>query len=295
MYIETMNMKKMLLPIVLLFVLNVHAQLFWKVSGNGLSKPSYLFGTHHLIEKEQIKNFDKIIAFVPQTDAIVGEMDMSNMLGMQMKMMKEVMMKDTTMKELLSDSNYVLVDNGLKEVVGMGLDKLGKMKPMMLSTMYSLMTYMKKMNLKKQPEAVDVLFQKRAKKEKKPVIGLETVEQQISILFNSIPLQTQADELVKAVKEKEKEITLMTDMNEAYLGGDLIRIEALNQEDNDMTPEERAIMIDNRNNNWINQLLTLIPEKSCFIAVGCMHLVGVTGLINQLRNAGYTVEAVAID
>src|SRR5674476_457553 len=137
-----MTKKNMLLPFVLLFVLNANAQLFWKVSGNGLSKPSYLFGTHHLIENEQIKYFDNIIAFVAQTDAVVGEMDMSNMLGMQMKMMKAVMMKDTTMKELLSDSDYVLVDNELKEVVGVGLDKLGKMKPMMLSTIYSLMTYM---------------------------------------------------------------------------------------------------------------------------------------------------------
>ena len=289
-----MTKKNMLLPFVLLFVLNANAQLFWKVSGNGLSKPSYLFGTHHLIENEQIKYFDNIIAFVAQTDAVVGEMDMSNMLGMQMKMMKAVMMKDTTMKELLSDSDYVLVDNGLKEVVGVGLDKLGKMKPMMLSTMYSLMTYMKKMNLKKQPEAVDVLFQKRAKKEKKSVIGLETVEQQIDILFNSVPLQNQANQLVKVVKEKEKEINLMMDMNKAYLSGDLIRIEALNQEDNDMTPEQKVIMIDNRNNNWMTQLLSLIPDKSCFIAVGCMHLVGETGLINQLRNAGFSVEAVDI-
>ena len=289
-----MTKKNMLLPFVLLFVLNANAQLFWKVSGNGLSKPSYLFVTHHLIDNEQIKDFDNIIAFVAQTDAVVGEMDMSNMLGMQMKMMKAVMMKDTTMKELLSDSDYVLVDNGLKEVVGVGLDKLGKMKPMMLSTMYSLMTYMKKMNLKKQPEAVDVLFQKRAKKEKKSVIGLETVEQQIDILFNSVPLQNQANQLVKVVKEKEKEINLMMDMNKAYLSGDLIRIEALNQEDNDMTPEQKVIMIDNRNNNWMTQLLSLIPDKSCFIAVGCMHLVGETGLINQLRNAGFSVEAVDI-
>ncbi|MFA5046026.1 MAG: TraB/GumN family protein [Paludibacter sp.] len=287
-----MNKKILLLPFVLLFVLNVHAQLFWKISGNGLSKPSYLFGTHHLIEKDQIKDFDKILAYAGETDAVVGEMDMSNMLGMQMKMMKAVMMKDTTMKELLSDSDYVLVDNELKKVVGMGLDKLGKMKPMMLSTMYSLMTYMKSMNLKKQPEAVDVLFQKQAKKEKKSIIGLETVEQQINILFNSIPLQTQADELVKAVKEKEKGITLMRNLNEAYLTGDLIQIEVLNHEDNDMTPEEKVIMIDNRNNTWMTQLLTLIPKNSCFIAVGCMHLVGQTGLINQFRNAGYSVEAV---
>ncbi|HEY5590597.1 MAG TPA: TraB/GumN family protein [Paludibacter sp.] len=288
-----MNKRFFIVAFIVLFLfLSAQAQLLWKVSGNGLSKPSYLFGTHHLIEKEQIKNFDKIIAISGQTDAVVGEMDMSDMLGMQLKMIKGAMMKDSTIKELLSDSDYILVDNEFKQVMGMGMNKLGKMKPMLLSTLYSVMIYTKLNNLKKQPEAVDILFQKKAKKSKKSVIGLETIEQQIDLLFNSLPLKLQAEILVKGVKEKEKGVELLKKMNEAYLAGDLVKIEALNNEDNDITPEVKKILIEDRNANWIKQLSALIPTESCFIAVGCMHLVGETGLINQLRKAGYIVEAV---
>lgn len=288
-----MNKRFFIVAFIVLFLfLSAQAQLLWKVSGNGLSKPSYLFGTHHLIEKEQIKDFDKIIAIAGQTDAVVGEMDMSDMLGMQLKMIKGAMMKDSTIKELLSDSDYILVDNEFKQVMGMGMNKLGKMKPMLLSTLYSVMIYTKLNNLKKQPEAVDILFQKKAKKSKKSVIGLETIEQQIDLLFNSLPLKLQAEILVKGVKEKEKGVELLKKMNEAYLAGDLVKIEALNNEDNDMTPEVKKILIEDRNANWIKQLSTLIPTESCFVAVGCMHLVGETGLINQLRKAGYIVEAV---
>jgi len=287
-----MNKKTIILTfIVLFFALTAHAQLLWKVSGNGLLKPSYLFGTHHLIEKEQIKDFDKIIALVGHTDAVVGEMDMSNMFDLQIKTMKGIMMKDTTLKDLLSEADYTLVDNEFKELMGIGLNQLGKMKPMMLSTMYALLTYTKINHLKKQPEAVDILFQKKAKKEKKAVIGLETVEQQIDIMFNSIPLQRQAEQLVKGVKEKDKGIELLKKLNIAYLAGDLVNIETLNKEDDDMTAEEKTIIIEYRNNDWIKQLATLLPGKSCFIAVGCMHLVGETGLINQLKKAGYQVEA----
>jgi len=57
--------------IALFFIVSAQAQLLWKVSGNGLSKPSYLFGTHHLIEKEQIKDFDKILSLSGQADAVV--------------------------------------------------------------------------------------------------------------------------------------------------------------------------------------------------------------------------------
>jgi len=114
----------------------------------------------------------------------------------------------------------------------------------------------------------------------------------MDIMLNSIPLKRQAYLLVKGVKEKEKGVELLKKMNEVYLTGDLQKIEALNNEDDDMTADEKKIMIDNRNANWINQLNALIPTTSCFVAVGCIHLVGENGLIGQLKKSGYTVEAV---
>ena len=278
--------------IALFFTFSANAQLFWKVSGNDLSKPSYLFGTHHLIEKEQIAGFDKVLAVIPQTDVVVGEMDMSNMLAMQLKMLKVIMMKDSTMNDLLNTEDYSLVDTQLKEVVGTGLDKLGKMKPAMLSALYEVKLYMKQNNTKKEPEAVDIVFQKAGKKAKKKIIGLETIDQQMDILFNSMSLKSQAESLLKAVKDKDKSLDQLKQLNEAYLSGDLKRMSDLSNSDDQMTPEEKKILIVNRNNNWIGQLKALMPKQSCFVAVGCLHLVDEVGLIQQLKSAGYTVEAV---
>lgn len=244
-----------------------------------------------MIEKEQIKDFDKILALAGEADAVVGEMDMKHMLSMQFKILKNVMMKDSTEKELMSDADYALVDAEFKQSMGMGLNKLNKMKPMMLSALYSIKTYSKQNNLKKQPEGVDLLFQKKARQNKKSVIGLETIDQQIDIMFNSLPLKRQADLLVSEVKEKDKGVETLKKINEAYLTGDLVRLEALNNDD-DMTTKERNIMLDNRNDAWVKQLTALIPNKSCFVAVGCMHLIGKAGLINQLKKAGFTLEGI---
>ena len=150
--------------------------------------------------------------------------------------MKSAMMKDTTLNELLNDSDYVLVDKGLKEVVGMGLNKLGKMKPLVLSAMYSVMIYKKLTNLKKEPEVVDILFQKKAKKNNKSVIGLESIDQQIDILFNSLPLSEQAKILVYGIKDKENGVEQVIKLNEVYLSANLRMIETLNNEDTSMTP-----------------------------------------------------------
>jgi len=288
-----MNRKILMTVLVTLcFIVSAQAQLLWKVSGNGLTKPSYLFGTHHLIEKDQIKDFDKMLDLAGNSDVVVGEMIIDNSLGAQLKMVKYAMMKDTTMKELISETDYALVDTEYKQTMNMGLNKLGKMKPMLLSTMYSLMLYMKMNNLKKQPEAVDLLFQKKAKKNKKKVIGLETLEQQMDLLLNSIPLKRQAEIMVEGVKGKVKDIELLKEMNEAYLAGNLTQLEKINNEDEDMTNDEKKILIDNRNNDWMKQIPSLLSKQSCYVAVGCIHLVGETGLIAQLKKAGYTVEGI---
>jgi len=292
-----MNSKKtiILFPSLVFFlflVTNVQAQHCWKVSGNDLAKASYLFGTHHIIEKDSIAGFEKYLKLIDEVDAVAGELDMSNMLGLQMKLMQGGVMKEVKMTDLLSPDDYVLVDRELKRVLGTGLDKLGVFKPMMLSSMYTVMMYMEHFKLRKQPESIDEFFQKTAKKKKKDIVALETVEQQIDILFNSIPLKRQAEILVDGVKEKDSVINELSGFNRAYLAGDLRLLEEKYAVQSQMTEEEGHMLLDKRNLNWIGQLQKLLPTKSCFVAVGCLHLTGETGLISQLRKLGYEVEAV---
>lgn len=288
-----MNKRIFLVAFLALFlVVSVQAQLFWKISGKGLTKPSYLFGTHHLIEKSQIKNFDKILAVAGQADAVVGEMDMTDIVSMQAKIMQGAIMPGKSIKEMISADDYTLVDNEFRQLIGAGLDQFGSFKPMMLQTLYTSMIYFRSQNMTKQPEAVDVLFQNTAKTNNKQIIGLETLEQQTAIMFDSLSLNRQAEILVKSVKEKQKGIDLYKQLNEAYLAGNLAKLAELDKEDDDLTPAERRPLYEGRNNNWMKQLPAMLAKQSCFVAVGCMHLVGETGLLAQLKKAGYKVEAV---
>ena len=54
-------------------------------------------------------------------------------------------------------------------------------------------------------------------------------------------------------------------------------------------------LLDKRNQNWIPKINAVIQNKSCFIAIGAGHLVGENGLINLLKNQGYTVEPISIN
>lgn len=292
-----MSKKQILLFTIFLLVFgwSSNAQLFWKVSGNGLAKTSYLFGTHHIIEKSKIKNFDKILEICGQTDAAVGELILSDPT-MQSKLMQGAMMQEGTIKDLVSPEDYILLDNEFKQLLGAGMDQLGKMKPMMLSTLYTIMVYMKTKNMTTQPEAVDKIFQNKSAEKGKKVMGLETVEDQIEVLFNKIPLKRQAEMLVKGIKEKNKGLEVLDKLNNVYVLGDLKQIAALvKEEQGDMTDEEMAMFVDTRNNNWMKKLPSLMSQQSCFIAVGCLHLTGETGLLNQLKKSGYKLEPVVLE
>jgi len=282
---------RLVLIFTLFIAVNAQGQLLWKISGNGLKKSSFLFGTHHLIDKELIPQFDSIMAVCGQSDAVVGEMDLKTP-GMQKKMMQGAVMKGKKMKDLVSASDYQLLDTEFKSVMGVGMSVLGSFKPMMLMSMHQLVLYLKSTGSKKQPTAVDDLFQKQARAAKKKVIGLETLETQMNILFNNISLERQAEILLFEVRDKEQMLTELKQLNDVYISGDLEKMKELDVDDESMRPEERKMLVDDRNLNWIKQLPALFKEQSCFVAVGCLHLVGDNGLINQLRLNGYTVEPV---
>lgn len=290
-----MNKKNLFVAfIALLLACSANAQLLWKVSGNGLAKPSYLFGTHHLVDKDQIKNVDKIIDMSKQADAVVGEMDMPDPASAQMKMMQAGMLTGTTLKELLSPEDYQLADNEFQQLMGAGMTQLGMMKPILLETIYQGIVFMQAYGMTKQPEAIDAVLQKTAKDNNKKVIGLETLDQQMDILLNSISVKRQAEILIKDIKEKQKMTNELLELTDAYKKEDLVKIEAIDKADDSMTPEEKKPIVSNRNDAWMKQLPELIKGQSCFVAVGVLHLIGNSGLITQLKKAGYTVEAVAL-
>ena len=266
----------------------------WKISGNGLKKSSYLFGTHHLIDKDKIPQFDSILAVCAQADAVVGEMDLKEP-GIQKKMMQGSVMKGKKMKDLVSPADFQMLDTEFKSVMGVGMSLLGSFKPMVLMSLHQLTLYLKLSGLKKQPVAVDELFQKQARAGSKAVIGLETIDYQINVLFNSMTLERQAEVLLYEVRQKDQLMKDLSQLNEAYVTGNLEKMKELDVDDESMTPEERKTLVDNRNQNWLKQLPELLNKQSCFVAVGCLHLVGDNGLINQLRLQGYTVEPVRLN
>lgn len=271
---------------------SMNAQLCWQITGKELVKPSYLFGTHHLIDKKEIKGFGYYENLANKCDAVVGEIDMTDSLETSMKLMKASRMENRTLKDLYPQNIYSIIDKEFKSVIGVGLERFQNLKPITLLSMYTMSRYKKEIGNDSDATPIDLLFQRIAIAEKKQIIGLETADEQIDVLFNSISLESQAKMLLDAVKEKDDDTKMMHQLQKAYLKGNMAMAAKFSEEDKGMTPQERFALLDNRNRKWFEKLPSLMQEQSCFIAVGFMHLVGKNGLVDMLKKSGYTLKPV---
>ena len=272
--------------------------LLWKVSGNGLQKPSYLFGTHHLVPLSFLDSIPGIMVAFEETEQTVGELDMSNMAEMQQKIMQAALMpQDTAYSSLLDNDEIALLDSMLRAVVGVGLNQLSQLKPAMLSNLISISLYQQYYPSMATGENIDNYFQTEALKRSREVKGLETTEDQIHVLLNAQSLERQSELLICMVKHPSLLKSQMDELQTAYHSQDLNALHRLYEQElpDDPCPsteEEKKLINATRNNKWLEKLPGIMQEKSSFIAVGSLHLPGNEGLIEGLRAQGYHVEAV---
>src|SRR6478672_5891014 len=81
--------------------------LLWKISGNGLNKPSYLYGTIHIKDKRAFHLGDSVMPAFNACQSFAGEIVLD--AGNQSKIMGMIFMSgDTTLDMLLSKQDYKL-------------------------------------------------------------------------------------------------------------------------------------------------------------------------------------------
>lgn len=288
-----MNFRKTLLASLLLaFAGSASAQVLYKVEGNGLTAPSYLFGTHHLAPLSKIEEFG---ADQPFKDAsmVVGEIDMTaDQMQLAAAMQPHMMAPaDSTLSKIISPEDYTVISKEFENwapMPGMTLQALDMLKPMAITSMVTVSMVSKDMPGFNPSEQLDSWFQKQGKETGKKIMPLETVEFQAALLFDSTPIAYQADALVELLKDPAKAMEQTKTLNKAYNEQDLNAMLSLSEAE-DEHPEFMIALLDRRNADWLTKLPDIMKQGSAFIAVGALHLAGDKGLVEGLRKLGYTV------
>jgi uncharacterized protein YbaP (TraB family) len=271
--------------------------LLWKISGKGLSEPSYLLGTFHLKSGEYLDSIPGAKSALQSCKQVVSEVNMLDMAGLQMQMQQAMMMTpDTTYQMLYSDEDYRFVSEKIASLAGAGLEQFGKFKPTAIQMTIIVFAYMKYFPGINPMNTLDIHIQSEAQKEQKPVVALETADYQIHLLLDVTSLQRQADDLLCSLKNMDQLMALIPEQIEYYDHGDLDKLDQ-QYKDTEICPSdpsESVALIKDRNDAWIKKLPEIMKENASFIAVGALHLTGDEGLLNLLEKLGYKVEAVGL-
>jgi uncharacterized protein len=259
--------------------------LLWEVSGNGLAKPSYLFGTFHIMCKDDITFSKNLKTALKSTKEVFFEMDLddaANTLGGIFFMN----MKDTTLKDLYTEAEYEKVRAYFKDSVNTDIRFLNKMKPLMLEAfLYP------KMMACKNSSGVEMELMKIAQKEKININGFETIAFQAS-MFDSIPYRVQANELLKQIDSMANAKLMLDSMVMMYKNQEIESIQKLMHTESFGEAGNNDLLLKNRNVNWVAQIKELLAKENIFVAVGAAHLFDEYGLIALLRKEGYTVRGI---
>ena len=287
-------MKRILTILALsLMCLTSNAQLVWKISGNGIQKPSYILGTHHGCPFNYCDSIPGLMKAFDKVDNIIGEINMiefSEMSPERMQKMQAMMMMpaDTSLLSLFNEEETAKVNAWLKDEMGASLEMLSVMKPMTI-----MVTVQNKILTEMMPElatmtSIDKYMQTLGQSKGKTIGELETADYQMELLYAN-SLEEQADALLEMIDQGDSK-KLMQQLTDAYKSQDLDTLWEIFQEQ--MTGYEYDAIVKVRNLNWEKQMKEILPKQTTLFVVGAGHLPGEYGMINLLREAGYKVKPV---
>ncbi len=257
--------------------------LLWRISGKSLTKPSYIFGTMHMICRDDYVWTKKMETSLAACDKVCLEMDIDDPAVIAKVTTGLINNTGKKLKDYFTPAQYQLLKRYLKDSLGLDISLLQQMKPIALESI--MMTNGTDCA---DPVSYEDSILKTAHKTDKEIMGLEDPEEQIAVL-ETIPVDTIINALIEEIQNTNKPDTDYQQLIHAYKTQDiktLYTLINLSKELGDM-----ALFLDGRNEKWIPRMEGKMKVSSVFFAVGAGHLWGDNGVLNLLRKAGYTVTS----
>ena len=276
-----------------LFFVPTKAQLLYEVSGNGAKYKSYILATNRLVDMQFLDTIPNVFKCFARCDKVITEFAMQDYEALAALRQASILPDSVKLTNFYSESDYNFIDNSLRVHLGMGLDKLCRMKPAYLTEMVRT-ELMKQWLQYNEQRSMESFFESIAAERDMPVIGLDNIGETMYMLFDREPFHWQCSELKKVLEYPENEIKQERTLKAMYLNGRLSDM-AFQVEGPDNTT---SISFSDykiycaRNKQWVKRLRPYLTEGKAFITLNAIYLGGDKGLLEQLRAAGYRVRSV---
>ncbi len=282
-----------LLALLALFLVPAKAQVLYEISGRSVKQKSYILATNRLVNMQFLDTIPNVFKCFSKCKKVVTEFAMQDYEAIAALRQAAVLPDSIKLSNFYSESEYEYIDNSLRINLGMGLDKLCRMKPSYLTEMFRT-ELMKQWLQYDEQHSMESFFESVAAERDISVVGLDNIGETMYMLFDREPFDWQCRELLKVIEYPENEVKQERAIRDMYRNGRLTEIAYQVEGPNNKTSISYSDyqVYCRRNKEWVKRLQPLLAQGGCFITLNAVYLGGDEGLLEQLRSAGYRVRPV---
>lgn len=264
------------------------APSFWRVEGE--NNTLWLFGSIHVLTEEHYPLAEPVESAFDDSAYLVVETDTVNLdpqVQQQLMVNTGMLPEGQTLQDKLGDQYEQAAS--LAEENGYSLEQMQALKPW-LAALIIQVTEFQKLGYTAE-HGVDTYFLEKANEGPQSIVELESFRYQLN-LFEELDPEIQRAFLMQTLEEIDQAEQQIDQLMSAWEDGELDGLEETLMADFDDYPELRDRIITDRNHEWVEQLTGYLKdsEQDYFVVVGALHMVGDQGVVELLRDAGYTVE-----
>ncbi|WP_222597062.1 TraB/GumN family protein [Chitinophaga pinensis] len=267
----------------------VTSSLLWKISGNDLEKPSWLYGIIDVFCSQQPHIPEAVRTALKQSRSLYLPTDILVPGPEKEKAIRAAitMPEGYSFKKLFSEAEYKELREWFPDSLKTRLASMDRVRPAIIN---ALIIYMAFAPFCKEQVYDGTELVKLAQAQQLPVFGLEEIADEIAVA-DSIPDEEEAQMMLKIIRNPQKMDSLFRGIINAYKIQDIDSILIAMTATEDMQ-RHKAMMLDHRNYKWAPLIIDQALWAPSFFAIPAVHLGGSTGLVALLRKEGYTVTPV---
>ncbi|MGG5507964.1 MULTISPECIES: TraB/GumN family protein [unclassified Myroides] len=259
---------------------NLEKSILWEIQGNELKSPSYLLGTVHMVCTGDVQVADKVLRAIDEVEQIALEVnlvDVNELMSIQ-----ELIVSPAALSSQLTDAEREEFSALLKSKYALDMKVVDHYPPIILMGLLAA----KEVSCETTGYDIEILNLGLSKN--KYFLGLERFKDQVELTNQCYT----AKDILTQVREKEQAAEEFVTLVKAFNQEDIEALYELTIESGFLTEEMRVALLDNRNHAWVEKMRDLMPKAPTLFAVGAGHLAGEHGVIQLLRNQGFTITAV---
>ncbi len=256
--------------------------LLWKLEGDPLPAPSYLFGTMHVRDRRAFQRLDAVYERISACDSFAAEFHLEQAgQGFDAGLMQ--LPDGQQLSDCFPAKKYKKYRSILLKTAGLDLAQFERSLPFVvvnLATEYLLSRDM--------PESLDAHLWGFAKEQEKSLHGIETLQEQMEVL-QKISLEVQLKMLSGMCKSISRFRQYLLHLTDLYEAGEVVQLYKIVKKN---TKGMRQLMLYRRNEVMAERIGALVREQSVFVAIGAAHLGGGKGVLRLLKQKGLRVTSV---